>query len=167
MSFDQFPPSPPGQPNPFQPPMSGSKGMPTDGTRSIEYLKQLARLQRWLVGLVGIQLLFGCVGGAGIGGLTAAMGPPVPGASPPIALMVGIGVWYLLIVAISIGTIVLLAMVGHKLWGTAGAIICGILGFMPCISLIALVVTNATATNMLQRHGYKVGFLGCNDPRLQ
>lgn len=44
------------------------------------------------------------------------------------------------------------------------AIVCAILMFVPCVSLIVLLVINQKATSYLQQHGIKVGFLGV-DPK--
>ena len=44
------------------------------------------------------------------------------------------------------------------------AIICAILMFMPCISLIALLIINQKATSFLQSQGIHVGLLG-TDPK--
>lgn len=138
--------------------------MPT-GTHSFEDLKQLAFFQRCMVGMVGAQILLGCGGSIG---LTVLVGATTqPGQDPGMGISALILGWYGLLFLIGIGTIVSLALVGNKVWGTAGAVLCGILGFVPCVSLITMLVANGSATNILQRHGYSVGFLGCNDPRLR
>lgn len=134
------------------------------GTHSFEDLKQLAQFQRWLVGMVGAQILFLCGGPMAIFGLVAAFGDP-NGPMPPWFVVVTV-IWYGGLFLAGIGTIVSLALVGNKIWGAVGAVLCAILGFFPCVSLITLLVANGQATSILQRHGYTVGFLGCNDPRL-
>jgi hypothetical protein len=149
--------------NPYLPPQGDVGPAKAIVTRSFEDLRRIARLQQWLMGTVGTQLIFGCGGAVAV---AAIAGPPRPGEPPqtgPVLLILG---WYLVMFGIQIGTAVLLAMVGNKLWGVAGGVICGVLGFVPCISLITLVIVNVSATVLLQLNGYSVGFLGCNDPRL-
>lgn len=45
-------------------------------------------------------------------------------------------------------------------WGTAATVVCCILMFVPCISLITLLVINQAAVKALKAAGYKVGLMG-------
>ncbi len=165
MSFDPFQQPSGGAPgpNPYHSPMAQGPAS-IRGTHSFEDLKQLAQFQRWMIGMVGAQLLFGCGGIMALGVIANAVAAPGQ-PPPPWTGILGL-LWWGLMILVGGGTIVSLALVGNKVWGAAGAVICALLGFVPCVSLITLLVVNSSATSILQRHGYTVGFLGCNDPRL-
>jgi hypothetical protein len=167
MSFDPFQQAGGGtpNPNPYHSPMAAPSPVQVGGTHSFEDLKQIAQYQRWMVGMVGAQLLFWCGGNIAFSALQAAV--VQPGQPPPLWLSFLALAFLAVLFAVLVGTVAALALVGNKLWGVGAAVLCGILGFLPCIGLITLVVVNGSATSILQRHGYTVGFLGCNDPRLK
>ncbi len=65
----------------------------------------------------------------------------------------------LVVLVIAVSSIFMLA---RELYDTGPAILCALLMFVPCISLITLLVVNQKATAYLQEHGVKVGFMGAN-----
>jgi len=67
------------------------------------------------------------------------------------------------VVLIAVASIALLA---NELYGTGLAVLCAVLMFVPCISLITMLIVNQKATGFLQSHGVKVGFLGVNPDRI-
>ncbi len=45
-------------------------------------------------------------------------------------------------------------------WGTVATVLCSIAMFIPCISLITLLVINQASVKVLKAAGYKVGLMG-------
>lgn len=160
----------PGVHNPYQAPpvlaALANEPVPGEGF-SFEDLRKIARIQRWLVTLVGLQLLVMCGGGFGLGFIMPLLRPPPGQGMFSVLGALVIVVWSLFTLALSTGTALGLAMMANRLWGLSGAVICGGLGFVPGIAFVALLVTNGQATSVLQRHGFTVGLLGCDDPRLR
>jgi len=53
-------------------------------------------------------------------------------------------------------------MLALALYSTGVGVLLGILTLVPCIGLIALLIVNGKATNVLRDHGIKVGLLGAD-----
>lgn len=64
------------------------------------------------------------------------------------------------VVVIGLTGAVFVFMLATKIYGTGQGVLLGILTFIPCIGLIALVVVNGKATKILQHNDIKVGLLG-------
>lgn len=60
--------------------------------------------------------------------------------------------------------LVAIFLLANEVYGTGIAIFCSLLMFLPCISLITLLVINQKAIALLQGGGIKVGFFGV-DPK--
>ena len=67
-----------------------------------------------------------------------------------------------LFLSIGIFSIVATIRLANALHGTGVAVVCAILMFIPCISLITLLVLNSQATKRAKDAGYKVGLLGAD-----
>ncbi|HEV2293713.1 MAG TPA: hypothetical protein VGR35_07645 [Tepidisphaeraceae bacterium] len=76
----------------------------------------------------------------------------VPRELRPILAIAALGV--------SITAMVFVFMLSLSLYSTAVGILLGILTLVPLVGLIVLLVVNGKATNLLKRHGVKVGLLG-------
>jgi hypothetical protein len=70
-----------------------------------------------------------------------------------------LGVAFLVLAVFGIVAVFLLA---KEVMHIAIAVICTLLMFVPCISLLVLMVVNGRATKLLQKNGLKVGFMGVN-----
>jgi hypothetical protein len=90
--------------------------------------------------------------------------PAVPGAAPAVsAPAFAIAVVLLIAMGVaSFAALVFAVMLSHKVWGTGGAVLMGVLQFIPCVSLIALFVLSKKVTAMLQDKGIEVGFFGAD-----
>jgi hypothetical protein len=69
-----------------------------------------------------------------------------------------------LFLAVSVFAIFAIFMLSRELNGTGMAVLCAILMFVPCVSLITLLIVNQQATGFLKSQGIRVGFLGI-DPK--
>lgn len=63
-----------------------------------------------------------------------------------------------LLVILAGGTFVFL--LSMKVYGVGLGILFTVLAIIPCLGLILLLIVNSKATSILQKNGYKVGFLG-------
>ncbi|MGD9648794.1 MAG: hypothetical protein AB7U73_23990 [Pirellulales bacterium] len=57
---------------------------------------------------------------------------------------------------------VFVVLLSIKVYGVGIGIVLGVLTFIPCLGLLALLRVNAKATSVLQQNGIKVGLLGAN-----
>lgn len=78
---------------------------------------------------------------------------------PTVLVLVGMYALVFLVLALQVTAVVRLASI---LQGTGAAILYGLLMFLPCISLIALLVINQQATRLLQQNGIRVGLMGAD-----
>jgi hypothetical protein len=62
--------------------------------------------------------------------------------------------------------VVSIFLLAKELINVGLGVLCAILMFLPCISLITLLVVNQKATSYLQQHGVKVGFMGVSPDRI-
>jgi hypothetical protein len=112
-------------------------------------LRRVARYQRWVL----LSLLLNI--GVTIGMYVAAQGSTV----------VGLTVLALALI-IQMFQVTCVVMLTGELWNAwiaiLCAILCAILMFVPCISLLTLLVINQKATGLLQEHGIRVGFMGAD-----
>ena len=53
-------------------------------------------------------------------------------------------------------------LLAKQFFHIAVVIVCGLLMWVPFVSLITLLIVNAKATRFLQRYGFKVGLLGAD-----
>jgi len=77
--------------------------------------------------------------------------------SPPVMIVI-----FLCAMVIVVFTILSVFLLAKEVTNIGIAILCAILMFIPCISLLILLVINQRATSYLQGHGIKVGFMGVN-----
>jgi hypothetical protein len=77
----------------------------------------------------------------------------------PDQLRIFLGLGVLLVGLVGTVFVFLLAV---KVYSTGVGILLGILTLIPCVGLIALLVVNGKATNVLTQNGIKVGLLGAN-----
>ena len=82
---------------------------------------------------------------------------------PPAALLMLLFLM-LCIVAIMIASVFFLS---RELYSIGIAVFCALLMFIPCVSLITLLIVNQKATTFLQQNGLKVGFFGIDPARIQ
>jgi hypothetical protein len=77
----------------------------------------------------------------------------------PDQLRIFLGLGVLLVGLVGTVFVFLLAV---KVYSPGVGILLGILTLIPCVGLIALLVVNGKATNVLTQNGIKVGLLGAN-----
>ncbi|MFO1092210.1 MAG: hypothetical protein U0992_02710 [Planctomycetaceae bacterium] len=68
------------------------------------------------------------------------------------------------VIAIAVASVFFLT---RELHGVGRAVVCAVLMFVPCVSLITLLIVNQGATKFLQGHGVQVGFFGVDPSRIQ
>ena len=131
--------------SPYDPPNFQSFQTTGSPGNSRDKLRRVAKYQRWV--------LFALLANISANVLSfATVGQELP--IRLVAIAIGLGVALL-----AVASIFLLA---KELINTGIAVLCGILMFIPCISLITLLVINQKATAFLQAGGIKVGFMGVN-----
>lgn len=121
--------------------------MPGDLAAAREPLRRVARYQRWVL----LALLVNIV-------LTGLAVPSRLGAvalPPYLASILG---WIQL--PVGIGMTVAVVLLAKQFWHMALAVICGILVWIPFVSLLTLLVVNQKGTKYLQSYGVRVGLLG-------
>jgi hypothetical protein len=118
----------------------------TELPESIQKARRIAQYQRWVLYALLANILLYIFALPNTGG----------------RLFVGL-IIAALFVLIGIFAVFAVFKLAQELSGTAVAVICAILMFMPCISLITLLIVNQKATGFLQSQGIKVGFMG-TDP---
>jgi hypothetical protein len=64
--------------------------------------------------------------------------------------------------AVSVTAAVFVFMLALSLYSTGAGIVLGILTLIPVVGLIVLLVINGKATNVLRRHGIRVGLMGAD-----
>jgi hypothetical protein len=127
--------------NPYEPPVSEPvvTGI-NSGTR--EDLRNVAKYQK---GILICILLY----------LIAVFGQfAIPS---QFRLFLGLGV-----LALGVVGTVFVFLLATKVYSTAVGIVLGLLTFIPCIGLIALLVVNGKATSVLTQNGIKVGLMGAD-----
>ena len=68
----------------------------------------------------------------------------------------------LVLLPLQIAILILMARLCFKLYGAAAALLLTILTVIPVIGLLALLVANAKANNVIKSKGFSVGILGAN-----
>jgi Mn2+/Fe2+ NRAMP family transporter len=129
--------------SPYRPPQAESYQSPFSTAPNRDKLQRVAKYQRWVIFALLANIVVNILA---FGTMTQSL---------PVRL--GVLVISLVVVVFAITSIVLLA---KEVINIGVAILCGILMFVPCVSLIVLLVVNQKATSYLQQHGIKVGFLG-------
>lgn len=71
-----------------------------------------------------------------------------------------------LILCVVVIAVVSIFLLGRELYSTGMAVVCAVLMFVPCVSLITLLIVNQSATKFLQQHGVQVGFFGVDPARI-
>jgi hypothetical protein len=126
--------------NPYQPPQAAAGAVPATVDRA--KLRNVAKYQRYINLVV--------LGYFGTGAFSTQVTPELRGILAVLVLVVIVaGVWFAVQMA-------------RALYGTAIAIVCGLLLFVPCVGLITLLVLNNRATHQLRAAGLKVGLLGAD-----
>ncbi len=116
------------------------------GSNDGERLRQIAVWQKTLIyGVLCNILLFG-------GGIAAGM----TGATKLVPVL------QVLSLCLSVVMLYFMFKLAQELYGTIMGVVCTILLFFPCISLITLLVVVSRASKDLQKAGYKVGLMGAN-----
>lgn len=110
-----------------------------------EKLRRVAKYQRWVLLAVLLNICATIVAIA------------VPRDSLIVSLMI-----LAVALAILVFAVTSVVMLAGELWNVGIAILCAILMFLPCISLITLLVVNQKATGLLQQHGIHVGLMGAD-----
>ena len=72
----------------------------------------------------------------------------------------------LALLAAGVAMTVLIFMLASKVYGTAVAIVAGVLAFVPVLGLAALLVVNGKATEILKSHGIPVGLMGADESKI-
>lgn len=134
------------QPNPYQPP-SAPRPQPGEIRGDRAYLLQVARYQKGIL----LCILAGIFGGV----------VQVTVSGPLHFFAVGVQV------LISLASAVFAVLLAKTVYNVAGAVVCAVLTFVPCVGLLALLIINHKATRVLQNGGVKVGLLGANLADLQ
>lgn len=130
--------------SPYKPPEAASyapQATVNEGMR--EHLRDVARYQRWVMFAL-LANIAANIAVFALGGL-------------PWPVQVGVLVVALGVVGFAIASVFLLT---NEISGVGLAVLCSILMFVPCVSLITLLIINQKATSLLQSNGVKVGFLG-------
>ncbi len=125
---------------------------PEPVTRSEDDLRSIARLQRLLVMTFGAMLLTGAIGAAlasGLGMAEAKAGVTVVVVASAVAISV-----------LQLVAAVLILLLSARLFSGGVLVLVLLGGFVPCLSLVMLLVVNAQATAVLRANGIRVGFFG-------
>jgi hypothetical protein len=64
------------------------------------------------------------------------------------------------VLAIAAFSVTAMFLLANTLHNSVVGVICAVLMFLPCISLITLLIVNGQATSFLSSRGVKVGFMG-------
>jgi hypothetical protein len=64
--------------------------------------------------------------------------------------------------AVSVAAAVFVFMLALAVYNTGTGVVLGILTLIPIVGLIVLLVINSRATNILRRHGIRVGLMGAD-----
>lgn len=117
-------------------------------------LVDLAAVARYQKGVMLCILVYSC----GIVG--NAMLPLSPlSEEQQVALAI---VFSLALFAALIAGVVCSILLAHKVYGALGAVLMGLVALIPCIGLLALLLINAKATQVLRQNGVHVGFFGAD-----
>lgn len=134
--------------NPYAPPASSSNddggGGRYDDDASIAELRRIATYQRHLNLSVAAYLGFSAFASVNKG-------------EPTLACVIGI-----LALAVVLASVISTVRLANALYGVGWAVVCGILLFVPCAGLIAMLVLSQGATRRLRAAGYQVGLLGAD-----
>jgi predicted RNA-binding Zn-ribbon protein involved in translation (DUF1610 family) len=136
----------------FDPTLKKGKGRGGKGGKRAE-IRTIARNQKYLINCVLIEIV------AYVGLLVSmAAGRPSPqGATLALAIVCALA-----LLASGVAGMVFACMLATRVYGTAAAVLVVLLSCLPCFGLIALLVVNSKATNILRDAGVEVGFLGAN-----
>lgn len=77
----------------------------------------------------------------------------------PHGIELAIGIFYL---ATALAAIVFVFLLAIKVYRLPLGILLGMLTLIPCLGLVALVIMNSKATEILRANGFEVGLLGAN-----
>lgn len=117
-----------------------------------EQLRTVAMYQRFLIYAILLNFVLNLVAAPALAaGLLGNLGSMLP------AVTIGLVVLSLATLGFTMFAIIGLA---SELNGAIAAAVFAILMFVPCVSLVALLVLNSTATEFLESRGLKVGLLG-------
>ena len=73
-----------------------------------------------------------------------------------------LGIVALLTIVNAILSTVFVILLTQKVYNTGICVLFGVMAFIPCLSLIGLLVVNSKATGILKKNGIKVGLFGAN-----
>jgi hypothetical protein len=73
----------------------------------------------------------------------------------------------LVFMGVAVAATVFVFLLAIKVYQVGLGVLLGILTLIPCIGLITLLIINGKATAVLQKHGYRVGFLGADMAQFQ
>lgn len=120
---------------------------------SREKLRRTARYQRWV--------LLALLADIGISGIVLAHEfewLTIPSGVPTVLGIMSLAMFLFMTVAI--------VLMSKQFWHIAVVVICGLLMWVPGVSLITLLVVNWKATRYLQQFGINVGLLGADYKRI-
>lgn len=131
--------------NPYESPqyVGVVAGQPEDR----EKLRRVARYQRWVLRALLFNILITAL----------VMLNAIAGYSETLSM---IGLVFGLVAAVA--GMISICLLANEIYNIVIAIVCAVLMFVPCISLLTLAVVNGKATTYLQQRGVRVGFMGAN-----
>ena len=134
--------------NPYQTPLAESN-FTGDGAKR-EQLRSVARYQQWVIYALLVNIILNVL----------AMTVRTPD-QPVVPLIIGVCA-----IGIAIFTAVAIFLLSRALGHPVSGAFRALLMFVPCISLIVLLMTNQQATTFLTQNGVKVGFMGANPDKI-
>ncbi len=117
--------------------------------RSVESLAKIARLQKTLIWIILIELLFG-IGGA----VTAAI------LSRFVNPLISLAAICVVLFALQVVSLIVLFKMSAELKNYTAIVLVAIGLVVPFVGLIGLLMANASATGALQRAGVRIGLMG-------
>jgi hypothetical protein len=127
--------------NPYQSPATDARAVGVLSGR-IEDLHKVAKYQKGILVCILIQLI----------AVAAQL-------ALPEELRVFVALGSLVVGLVSTVFVFLLAV---NVYSTALGVVLGVLALIPCLGLVALLIVNQKATNVLKQNGIRVGLLGAN-----
>ncbi len=122
-------------------------------------LKSVALYQRYLILGILIQILVGFAYGVYLGSMAAGRPDPTKPAAANIAI---IALFLIVLLITGLASTVFAFLLTMKISNVGMAILVLVLQFVPCVSLIALLVVSSMATKRLRNAGINVSFLGAD-----
>ena len=143
--------------NPYQAPLETINTQPEKSEDTKTTLLEVARAQR-LVN-IGILLYLLTMLGNMFSGRFISPNSIEAEFFPYLMILIVVGILAFIIYSV--------ARLAYALHGIGNAIIYSVAMLMPCLGLVLLLFLSARATELLKRHGIKVGLMGANPSSLQ